>query len=201
MALALITGARGFIGRHLSRSLAENKYQVVGVGFGKWAEADNWGLSSWLDDNISASSLTKMKKLHGSPDVIFHLAGGSSVGAAIANPNEDFTRTVDSTSELLEWLRHHSPHTQLLAVSSAAVYGTAYSKPILEDAQTSPFSPYGAHKLMMEELCQSYATKYGIKVILPRIFSVYGLGIEKTAIVGSMWQDRRWWANRTRWKR
>ena len=112
-------------------------------------------------------------------DVIFHLAGGSSVGAAIANPHEDFTRTVVSTAELLDWLRQYSPSTRLVAVSSAAVYGSAHSGPIPEDARLSPFSPYGTHKMMMEDICRSYAANFGLQVMLPRLFSVYGIQLKK----------------------
>ena len=181
MAFAWITGAHGFIGRYLARCLQARGYQVAGIGHGAWpeAEAAQWGLSSWLNGEISASNLGQMRKSLGLPDVVFHLAGGSSVGAAIANPHEDFTRTVVSTAELLEWLRQHSPNTRLVAVSSAAVYGSSHSGPIPENARLSPFSPYGAHKLMMEELCRSYAANFGLKLALPRLFSVYGSGLKK----------------------
>lgn len=181
MAFAWITGAHGFIGRNLARSLQVDGYQVAGIGHGAWpeAEAAQWGLSFWLNGEISASNLGQMRQALGLPDVVFHLAGGSSVGAAIAHPHEDFTRTVVSTAELLEWLRQHSPATRLVAISSAAVYGSAHSGPIAEDARLSPFSPYGAHKLMMEELCRSYAANFGLRVALPRLFSVYGPGLKK----------------------
>lgn len=181
MASAWITGAHGFIGRYLARGLRAGGYQVAGIGHGAWpeAEAAQWGLSFWLNGEISASNLGQMRQSLGLPDVVFHLAGGSSVGAAMANPNEDFTRTVVSTAELLEWLRQHSPATRLVAVSSAAVYGSAHSGPISEEARVSPFSPYGAHKLMMEDLCRSYAANFGLQLVLPRLFSVYGAELKK----------------------
>lgn len=181
MTFAWITGAHGFIGRHLARSLKASGYRVAGLGHGAWpeTEAAQWGLSFWLNGEISASNLGQMRQALGLPDAVFHLAGGSSVGAAIAHPHEDFTRTVVSTAELLEWLRQHSPATHLVAVSSAAVYGSAHGGPIAEDARLSPFSPYGAHKLIMEELCRSYAANFGLRVILPRLFSVYGSGLKK----------------------
>lgn len=181
MASAWITGAHGFIGRHLASSLRAAGYQVAGIGHGAWpeAEAAQWGLSYWLNGEISASNLGQMRQALGIPDVVFHLAGGSSVGAAIAHPHEDFTRTVVSTAELLEWLRQHSPATRVVAISSAAVYGSAHSGPIAEDARLSPYSPYGTHKLMMEELCRSYAANFSLQVVLPRLFSVYGPGLKK----------------------
>ena len=181
MTSAWLTGAHGFIGRYLARRLRAGEYQVAGLGHGAWpaAETADWGVSFWLNGEISASNLAQMRQSLGLPDVVFHLAGGSSVGAAIASPHEDFMRTVVSTAELLEWLRQYSPQTQLVAVSSAAVYGSAHSGPIPEDGRLSPFSPYGAHKLMMEELCRSYATNYGLQLVLPRLFSVYGPGLKK----------------------
>lgn len=181
MASAWITGAHGFIGRYLARNLQASGYKVAGIGHGAWpeVEAAQWGLSFWLNGEISSSNLGQMRQALGLPDVVFHLAGGSSVGAAIANPHEDFTRTVVSTAELLEWLRQYSPDTRLVAVSSAAVYGSIHTGAIAEVAQLSPFSPYGTHKLMMEEACRSYAANFGLRVVLPRLFSVYGPGLKK----------------------
>jgi UDP-glucose 4-epimerase len=176
-----ITGARGFIGRHLARTLADGGHQVAGVGHGAWPAGDAaaWGVSYWLNGDVSVTNLGQMRSALGSPAAVFHLAGGSSVGAAIASPHEDFERTVVTTARLLEWLRQHSPDTGLMAVSSAAVYGAGHEAPIPEDGVLNPFSPYGTHKLVMEELCRSYAVNYGLSVVLPRLFSVYGPELKK----------------------
>ena len=115
----------------------------------------------------------------GKPEGIFHFAGGSSVGSALANPHEDFKRTVGSTGDLLEWIRQHCPDAPLIAVSSAAVYGAGHDGLIPEDARLTPYSPYGTHKLMMEELCRSYAVNFGLSIVLPRLFSVYGPELKK----------------------
>ncbi len=181
MKLAWITGARGFIGRHLAHGLSGKGYQVAGIGHGAWtnSEAMCWGVSHWFNGEITASNLVQLRQATALPQVIFHLAGGSSVGAAIANPHEDFCRTVVGSAELLEWMRQSSTRTSLVAISSAAVYGSIHPTPIAEDARLSPFSPYGSHKLMMETLCRSYASNFGLKVILPRLFSVFGPGLKK----------------------
>jgi len=176
-----ITGAYGFIGRHLARYLAGQGSRVSGIGHGAWPEKEamEWGVSYWLNADISNNNLGYLQSSAGFPDVVYHLAGGSSVGEAIRNPYEDFKRTVASTAELLEWLRQHSPNSKLVSISSAAVYGANHSGPISEEAGTEPFSPYGSHKFMMEELCRSYAQNYGMNVVLPRLFSVYGSGLKK----------------------
>jgi UDP-glucose 4-epimerase len=97
----------------------------------------------------------------------------------MAGPLEDFTRSVMTTAELLDWVRLESPETRLVAASSAAVYGAGHGGPISESLEGRPASPYGYHKLLMEHLCTSYAATYGVRVALPRMFSVYGAGLQK----------------------
>lgn len=181
MAHVWITGTYGFIGRHMARWLADQGHTVAGIGHGAWPEIEavRWGVSSWINGEISASNLGQMRQISSVPDRVFHLAGGSSVGAALASPLEDFRRTVVSTAELLEWLRQHAPAVRVVAVSSAAVYGAGHQDAIAEDARLTSFSPYGAHKLIMENLCRSYAANFGMQVVLPRLFSVYGAELKK----------------------
>jgi UDP-glucose 4-epimerase len=181
MAQVWITGTRGFIGRHLAAWLARQGHTVTGIGHGPWpeSEAAGWGVQRWRNGGIHSSNLQQLLRDAGTPDYIFHLAGGSSVGAAIAHPYEDFARTVAPTAELLEWMRLESRTTKLVTASSAAVYGAGHVGPIREDQAHLPFSPYGYHKLMMENLCQSYAVSYGLSVTVVRLFSVYGSWLKK----------------------
>jgi UDP-glucose 4-epimerase len=150
-------------------------------------------LQSWINGEIEAANLDALAAAHGLPSAVFHLAGGSSVGLAIAHPFEDFSRTVTSTARLLEWLRVHSPQSRLIAASSAAVYGSGHSGPISENAVLTPMSPYGQHKLMLEHLCRSYAMSYGIGSTVVRLFSVYGSGLRKQLLwdVCSRLQDNK----------
>lgn len=199
MARILITGAHGFIGRHLALHLSQAGHTVCGLGHGIWPQtkATAWGVAQWINGDIVSSNLRSLQHVAGTPDWVFHLAGGSSVGAAMANPREDFFRTVATTAELLEWLRIDAPEARLVAVSSAAVYGAGHGDPIDESAALNPFSPYGHHKRVMEELCRSYAASYGQLVLIARLFSVYGPGLKKqllwdvcSRIVGARAADR-----------
>lgn len=181
MSNILITGAHGFIGKHLARWLARQGHQIMGLGHGIWPapEAAAWGVTHWLNGDIQSGNLRLLQQAGGTPDVVYHLAGGSSVGVAIANPREDFFRTVATTAELVEWMRVDAPQARLVAVSSAAVYGSGHDGSIAEDATLTPYSPYGHHKRIMEELCRSYAASYGLQVSIARLFSVYGAELKK----------------------
>lgn len=181
MANILITGARGFIGRHLASWLNSKGCTVFGLGHGLWPaeEAGVWGVSHWFNGEIEPGNLKQLHKTCGTIDVVYHLAGGSSVGSAVSSPREDFFRTVATTAELLEWLRVDTPSTRLVAVSSAAVYGSGHEGAISEADALRPYSPYGHHKRIMEELCRSYADSYGLVVGIARLFSVYGPELKK----------------------
>lgn len=177
---AWVTGANGFIGRHLVRHLVSCGVPVSGLGHGSASdELGRLGIQGWINGTVTFSNLQLLQNMGCTPEVIFHLAGGSSVGAAVANPREDFERTVASTIELYEWVRQHAPLTRVVLISSAAVYGSGHQSPIAVGAALSPYSPYGFHKSMMESLAHSYGASYGVLSVIARLFSVYGAGLKK----------------------
>jgi len=184
MATIWITGGKGFIGRHLAKSFSEKGNIVFGIGHGSWLanDAKEWGFSGWFDGEIDASNLSKLMQISGAPRIVYHLAGGSSVGSSFQKPYEDFSRTVESSARLFEWLRLNAPEVRVVSVSSAAIYGAGHAGLITEDTVISPYSPYGIHKSMMESLCHSYASNFGLRVAVVRLFSVYGVGLEKQLI-------------------
>lgn len=179
-----ITGGKGFIGRHLARLVSGHGNRVCGIGHGLWPaeEARKWGYADWCNGEIEAANLSQLAQASGLPNIVYHLAGGSSVGASFQRPREDFCRSVESTSRLLEWWRLNAPDARIVSASSAAVYGIAPAGPIPEDAAISPYSPYGSHKAMMESLCHAYAENFGLRVAIVRMFSVYGAGLEKQLV-------------------
>ncbi len=184
MTTVWITGGKGFIGRHLARLVSAHGNRVCGIGHGLWPaeEAGKWGYTHWCNGEIEAVNLSQLAQASGLPDIVYHLAGGSSVGPSFQYPREDFCRSVESTSRLLEWWRLNAPDTRIVSASSAAIYGAASAGPIPEDAVISPYSPYGSHKAMMESLCRTYAENFGLRVAVVRMFSVYGAGLEKQLI-------------------
>ena len=76
-------------------------------------------------------------------------------------------------------MKLYNPKAQLIYPSSPAVQGEHPDKPIKEEYIGKPASPYGYHKKIVEELCQSYSKEYGLNISIIRLFSVYGNGLKK----------------------
>jgi UDP-glucose 4-epimerase len=181
MSIIWVTGAKGFIGKHLCSYLSQQGDRVLGLGHGAWPSpiAIESGVSYWVNGEIEDSNLWQLIDNSGHPDLIYHLAGGSSVGVSLQSPAEDFRRTVASTATLLEWIRVHSSQTKLVVSSSAAVYGNNQILHIPEQGNYTPYSPYGFHKRSAELLCESYVQSFGLQISIVRLFSIYGTGLYK----------------------
>ncbi len=175
---ALVTGAYGFVGRHVSRALARRGVNVVAIGHGAWGREEwrDWGIAEWHQTDISLAAL---KACSGKPDAIFHCAGGGSVGFSITHPLQDFERSVTTTLAILEYARTECPGVTVILPSSAAVYGIASQMPIKTDTKLDPVSPYGSHKKLAEDLCASYGRHFGVHCAIIRFFSVFGAGLRK----------------------
>lgn len=174
----LITGGYGFLGRAVAKRFKSEGHHIIGLGTGRWdkVEALSFGFDEWLDASVTMASLCSLNKKF---DVIAHCAGNGSVGYSISNPHQDFMKTVGSTAEVLEYMRLNNPSALLIYPSSAGVYGAKTDFPIKETDSLSPISPYGHHKKIVEELCESYSAAYGLKVVIIRFFSIYGPGLTK----------------------
>ena len=176
---ALVTGAHGFLGRHVASLLAAEGWTVVGLGHGEWPSQQDpgqWGIAAWHGGDVTVASLFACGVI---PDALVHCAGSGSVAFSIDSPYQDFQRTVATTLEVLEFVRLHAPGARVVYPSSVSVYGNVKKLPIDETAELQPYSPYGVHKLMAEELCRSYSKTYGVLTAVVRFFSIYGTGLRK----------------------
>lgn len=174
----MITGARGFLGRHTARVASLRGDFVIGIGHGDWrpAEWKSWGLGIWYSSEITVETLATYARR---PYAILHCAGGAAVAPSISNPVQDFYRTVLTTSSILEYARRYSPTTRVVYPSSAAVYGVAATFPVAEQCPRAPISPYGVHKAMAEQLIELYARQFQVTASIVRLFSLYGAGLRK----------------------
>jgi UDP-glucose 4-epimerase len=176
--IVIITGGLGFIGRNIARTFKANNYYVIGIGHGDITDETlkSTDFDEWFQESISIENL---KKIGRKADTIIHCAGGSTVGISITEPYLDYHKTVNSTLELLEFIRLYSRESSLIYLSTAAVYGAKDDSPIKESDSTHPVSPYGFHKLASENICKSYAHCFDVNVSIVRLFSIYGEGLQK----------------------
>jgi UDP-glucose 4-epimerase len=186
----LVTGANGFLGRHVALFFARKGHTVLGMGHGEWSreEWEQWGLSAWHRADVTLGTL---KQHAGIPSAIVHCAGGGSVSFSIEDPIADFERTVVTTAHVLEYVRLAAPFCRVVYPSSASVYGTVEKLPIREDCHAAPISQYGVHKLMAEQMVASYARQFRTSAAVVRLFSVYGCGLRKQLL----WDACRKFAN------
>jgi UDP-glucose 4-epimerase len=184
MRLAWVTGARGFLGRHVARHLRAAGWRVVGIGHGEWKreDAEAWGVSMWREAEIDFRALGDLVALSGPPDLVFHGAGSASVAFSLEQPLLDFQRTVVTTAAVLEAMRMAAPGALIVYPSSAAVYGVVTKDPIAERTPIAPLSPYGVHKAMAEELCLTRSRHFGLRCAIIRYFSLYGPGLRRQIV-------------------
>lgn len=170
-----VTGAKGFIGSHLSQALAKAGHRVVGFGRSETTQEFSTDRGFALSSQGFSSALGKF----GPPSRVYHLAGGPTVGQSLTDPHGDFSSNVVTTEILLEVLRPFAQNVAVVLASSAAVYGAGHQAPIAVSDRVSPSSPYGHHKLMAEQLLHCHSNAFGLRATICRLFSIYGPGLRK----------------------
>jgi len=173
-----VTGGAGFIGRHVVKYLLENGSQVT--IFDDFSNSSENLISNLLNNgaNLVKGDITIQDQVSNSisgHDVVIHLAAKNSVEDSIKFPEQTFSTNVDGTENILNSCLKHSIKN-IVAASSAAVYGETQNLPISENQKTNPSSPYGESKLKMERLIQDFSKKHNLNSIILRIFNVYGPG-------------------------
>jgi GDP-4-dehydro-6-deoxy-D-mannose reductase len=165
-----ITGINGFVGKHLSNFLLSKEFEVSGIDISDNFEGDNkvkYYKTNILDFDKLKQIINEIK-----PDLIFHLAGFSSVKMSFEQPELCKKINVSGTKNLLDSILEAKTNSKLLIISSADVYGIPKSIPISETAELNPISPYGESRKEQEELCEEYKEK--LQIIISRSFPHIG---------------------------
>jgi UDP-glucose 4-epimerase len=110
-------------------------------------------------------------------DAVFHFAAKALIPESVSNPGFFFDQNVAQGIYFLESLRS-AGITKFVFSSSAAVYGSPDSVPILEDHPKNPVNSYGETKLMFERLLSWYASAYGWTIFAFRYFNACGATVD-----------------------
>jgi nucleoside-diphosphate-sugar epimerase len=179
---ALVTGAAGFIGSHLSGALLDRGAQVVGLDcftdyYPRAIKESNLEHHrgrpgfSFIEARIQDADLPRV--LEGVTHV-FHLAAQAGVRKSWGRDFQIYTENnIEASQQLLEACSGRPLHRFVYA-SSSSLYGDNAEIPMRETALPQPVSPYGVTKLAAEQLCYLYFVNHGVPTTAVRYFTVYG---------------------------
>ena len=175
----IVTGGAGFIGSHLSETLAEAGNTVIVI------DDLSTGKKQRIDrlierENIqfvcgSINDLTLLEKIFKGAGVVFHLAAIPSVPRSIDDPILSHQVNATGTLNILLASKDNGVE-KVIYSSSSSVYGDTPVLPKREDIKPYPLSPYAVSKLTGEYYCRVFEEVYGLKTVCLRYFNVYGPG-------------------------
>jgi UDP-glucose 4-epimerase len=173
----LVTGASGFIGRHVVAALLAADHGVTTLQRGDGPA----GAEQVRADVLSAEARTAARRA----EAVVHLAGRGDVQASFREPFDYNRLNALGTLNVLEGARDVGAHVVL--ASTQRVYRPRPARaqqagqepraaPLREDAPLDPADPYAVSKLVAERWCSMYSEQLGLPTTTVRLFSVYGPG-------------------------
>ena len=175
VARVLVTGANGFIGKHLFKRLTENRVN----------SAD--GTSRSNQRPFDVTDLGQLASACRNVDTVVHLAGKTSIKNSLREPYKTYYINYMGALNLLEASRLMD--VKRLINVSTFVYGQPQDITINEKHPINPHSPYTKSKLLAEMICQYYSSDFDIDVVTLRPFQIYGPGARSDSFVPSVIQQ------------
>jgi len=177
----LVTGATGLLGGWLVRRLLDLEADVICL------------IRDWVPQSelVSAGLIERTKVVRGDirdqallertlgeyeVDSVIHLAAQTIVGIANRNPVSTYETNVGGTWALLEACRRTPTIRQIAIASSDKAYGSHDQLPYDEAAALQGRHPYDVSKSAADLIAQSYATTFGLPVVITRCGNFYGGG-------------------------
>jgi UDP-glucose 4-epimerase len=170
----LVTGGAGYIGGHVTRELLASGYDVVVLdnlytGRREYVPAE----AHFIEGDVRDVNLLRDVFSQHKIDAVVHLAAMLEVAESVEKPLEYFEVNVHGTTRLLE-VCSEVGITNVVFSSTAAVYGPQMVMPIPETAACEPINPYGASKLLAEQVLRYFSRYRGMRVTVLRFFNVAG---------------------------
>jgi GDP-4-dehydro-6-deoxy-D-mannose reductase len=164
---AIVTGAQGFLGRHIVHGLRQRGVHVTTLGRQPTAEASHvaMGDAPWCPAHLARIIEAA------EPDAIFHL-----VGSPVGSPAELERLNLGVATAVMQALRDAHAHPLLVCCGSATEYGAAIvdGVPVCETTRCAPISPYGVAKLAQTNATLAFGEATGTPVLIARIFNPIG---------------------------
>jgi UDP-glucose 4-epimerase len=184
----LVTGGSGYIGAHTVRRLQQDGSAVVVVDRVPPPAVLRPGVERFVEGDIRTPGLLDSVFADTPIDAVIHLAADKSVEASVADPGTYFSNNVGGTLALLQAM-HRADVGTIVFSSTCAVYGTPDDVPVTEDSPVRPESPYGASKLMAEDIIDWYGRSHGLRHVALRYFNAAGAALEGD--MGEDWADAK----------
>ena len=175
---ALITGADGFIGSHLTELLVREGYTVKALS--QYNSFNYWG---WLEDVECRSEIEILsgdvrdphycKQITKDVDVVFHLAALIAIPYSYVAPDSYVDTNVKGTLNICQAALENGVK-RVIHTSTSEVYGTARYVPIDEKHPLQPQSPYSASKIAADAMAMSFHSAFDLPVTIARPFNTYG---------------------------
>lgn len=183
---ALVTGADGFIGSHLTELLLEHGHEVRALS--QYNSFNNWGWLEGIDhpglevvcgdvrDNNFCRDITR------GCDTVFHLAALIAIPYSYVAPDSYVDTNIKGTLNMCQ-AAMDAGVDRLLVTSTSEVYGTAKYVPIDENHPRQPQSPYSATKIGADAIAKSFFNAFDLPVTIVRPFNTYGPRQSARAII------------------
>lgn len=177
-ARALVLGAGGFLGSHLTRRLIDDGWDVIGVVRDTQAPYVFDRLGAHIDDvelvagDIGDAQL--LERVVAGVDAVFAFAGHSGAARSLDEPFDDLVVNAGGQLALLESLRTRNASARVVFPGSRLQYGRPERLPVDEEHPQRPTSLYGLHKSIGEQYHRLYHDLYGIPTTCLRISNPYG---------------------------
>ena len=168
----LITGATGFLGRHLTSAELLEGHEVICIGRQNNFIEGCIGIVQGLEQIDALSDALRDR----SPQRVYHLAAVTIEPSTPEEVSNLFRVNVQNTVNLIELLKQKSFKGKVVLASSCSVYGQPESGDglVSESEELKPLLQYGLSKLMQEQLLSHYAAKEGFEFCAGRLFNLMG---------------------------
>lgn len=174
--LAVVTGAAGFIGRHLVQELLDRGWRVRAVDLHGSLEASASARSETVRADVRDEAA--MEAALAGADTVFHLA---SAHLQVHAPADWYESVNVRAMASLVALCARAGVRRLVHTSSVGIYGHVQNPPAREDSPKNPESEYERTKLAGETVALQEARRVGLDLVVLRPGWVYGPGCPRTA--------------------